>query len=259
MPFVDLPKVRLHYSFAGPAAAPALVLSNSLGTNFSMWDAQTPVFEKQFRLLRYDMRGHGQSSAPSPPYAVPDLARDILALADSLDITRFHFCGLSIGGMIGMSVALQAPKRLQKLVLCNTAPKIGTSEFWNARIQTVETKGMKEVAGAVTARWFTPAFQSSSPEKVASAIQILESLNPQGYVGGCTAVRDFDFREDVAKIRTPTLIISGTHDPAATPANGRFLAECIPGARYTELNTSHLSNIEDPAHFNQAVLSFLSE
>ncbi len=259
MPFADLPIVRLHYAFSGPAAAPALILSNSLGTNFSMWDAQAPVLEKQFRLLRYDMRGHGQSSAPPPPYAVPDLARDVLALADSLNITHFHFCGLSIGGMIGMSLALQAPKRLRKLVLCNTAPKIGTEEFWNARIQTVESKGMKDVAGAVTARWFTPTFQSSSPDKVASAIQVLESLSPQGYVGGCTAVRDFDFRANVAKIPTPTLVISGTQDPAATPADGRFLAEHIPGARYTELNTSHLSNVEDPAHFNQAVLSFLSE
>jgi 3-oxoadipate enol-lactonase len=258
MPFADLPIVRLHYSFTGPASAPALILSNSLGTTFSMWDAQAPAFEKQFRLLRYDMRGHGQSSAPPPPYAVPDLAGDILALADSLNITRFHFCGLSIGGMIGMSLALQAPERLHALVLCNTAPKIGTLEFWNTRIQTVESKGMKEVAGAVTARWFTPAFQQSSPDQVASAIQVLESLNPQGYVGGCTAVRDFDFRTEVTKIRAHTLVISGTHDPAATPADGRALAEQIPGARYAELNTSHLSNIEDPVHFNEAVLSFLT-
>ena len=259
MPFADLPQVRLHYSFSGPAAAPALILSNSLGTNLSMWDAQASVLAKQFRLLRYDMRGHGHSSVPPPPYTVPDLAGDVLALADSLNITHFHFCGLSIGGMIGMSLALEAPKRLRKLVLCNTAPKIGTDEFWNARIQTVENKGMKEVAGAVTARWFTTAFQSSSPDKVASAIQVLGSLSPQGYVGGCTAVRDFDFRANIAKIPAPTLVISGTHDPAATPADGRLLAAHIPGARYTELNTSHLSNIEGPAHFNQAVLSFLSE
>jgi 3-oxoadipate enol-lactonase len=258
MPFADLPNVRLHYSFTGPASAPALILSNSLGTNFSMWDAQAPAFEKRFRLLRYDMRGHGQSSAPPPPYAVPELARDILALVDSLNITRFHFCGLSIGGMIGMSLALQAPERLHRLVLCNTAPKIGTPEFWNTRIETVETKGMKDVAGAVTARWFTPTFQQSSPDKVASAIRVLESLDPLGYVGGCTAVRDFDFRAHVATIRAQTLVISGTHDPAATPTDGRFLAEQIPGALYTELNTSHLSNIEDSVHFNETVLCFLA-
>ena len=258
MPFADLPNVRLHYALSGPPAAPVLILSNSLGTNFSMWDAQAPAFEKQFRLLRYDMRGHGQSSAPPPPYAVPDLARDILSLADSLSISRFHFCGLSIGGMIGMSLALQAPDRLQKLVLCNTAPQIGAPEFWNTRIQTVQSKGMSEVAGAVTARWFTPGFQQSCPEKVASAIRVLESLDPQGYVGGCTAVRDFDFRERVSQIRAGTLVIAGTHDPAATPADGRLLAERIPGARYAELNTSHLSNIEAPEQFNDAVLAFLN-
>ena len=258
MSFAVLPNLRLHYALSGPPTAPVLILSNSLGTNFSMWDAQTPAFEKQFRLLRYDMRGHGQSSAPPPPYAVPDLARDILSLADSLSIPRFHFCGLSIGGMIGMSLALQAPDRLHKLVLCNTAPKIGTLEFWNTRIQTVQSKGMKEVAGAVTARWFTPGFQQSSPETVTSAIRVLESLDPQGYVGGCTAVRDFDFRESVRQIRTPTLVISGTHDPAATTADGHCLSEHISGARYRELNTSHLSNIEAPAQFNDAVLSFLN-
>jgi 3-oxoadipate enol-lactonase len=258
MPFADLPNVRLHYSFTGPAAAPALILSNSLGSNFSMWEPQAATFEKQFRLLRYDMRGHGQSSAPPPPYAVPALARDILALADSLNIERFHFCGLSIGGMIGMTLALEAPDRLDKLVLCNTAPKIGTPDFWNSRIQTVQSKGMKEVASAVTARWFTPAFQQSSTDKVASAIRVLESLDAQGYVGGCTAVRDFDFRESVSRVRTPTLVVSGTHDPAATPADGRFLAEHIPGACYVELNTSHLSNIEAPAQFNEAVLSFIN-
>jgi 3-oxoadipate enol-lactonase len=258
MPFADLPNVRLHYALSGPPAAPVLILSNSLGTNLSMWDAQASAFEKQFRLLRYDMRGHGQSSAPPPPYAVPGLARDILSLADSLSIPRFHFCGLSIGGMIGMSLALQAPDHLNKLVLCNTAPKIGTLEFWTTRIQTVQSKGMKEVAGAVTARWFTPGFQQSSPEKVASAIRVLESLDPHGYLGGCTAVRDFDFRESVSQIRTPTLVVSGTHDPAATAADGRLLAEQISGARYVELDTSHLSNIEAPAQFNDAVLSFLN-
>ena len=258
MPFADLLNVRLHYALTGPTSAPVLILSNSLGTNFSMWDAQAPAFEKQFRLLRYDMRGHGQSSAPLPPYAVVDLGRDILALADRLSLTRFHFCGLSIGGMTGMSLALQAPERLDKLILCNTAPKIGALEFWNARIQTVQSKGMKEVAGAVTARWFTSSFQQSSPAKIASAIRVLESLDPQGYVGGCTAVRDFDFRENVSQISTHTLVISGRHDPAATPADGQFLAEHISGARYVELNASHLSNIEDSANFNEAVLSFLT-
>ena len=259
MPFADLPNARIHYALSGPPSAPVLVLSNSLGTDFSLWDPETPAFEKQFRLLRYDMRGHGKSSAPPPPYAVPALAADVLALADSLAIERFHFCGLSIGGMIGMSLALEAPLRLNKLVLANTAAKIGTLESWNTRIALVRQQGMKEVAKLIPARWFTAGFQAAHPEAVARTLQVIESLDPEGYVGGCCAVRDFDARDAVPLIRVPTLVVSGTHDPAATPSDGHFLAERISGARYAELGTSHLSNIEDPARFTREVLDFLSD
>ncbi len=258
MPFADLPHVRIHYEVSGDPSHPALVLSNSLGANLSMWDAQVPAFERHFRLLRYDMRGHRQSSSPPPPYSVPELAGDLLSLADFLGINRFHLCGLSVGGMIGMTLALQSPARLQKLILCNTATKIGTHESWNSRIETVRTKGMKEVARTTPARWFTPAFQSSSPAVVAATMQILQSHDPEGYVGGCCAVRDFDAREDVAQIRVPTLVISGAYDPAATPADGRFLADRIPGARYVELNTAHISSIEAADPLTAAVISFLS-
>src|SRR5260370_12711874 len=164
MPFADLPHARIHYALSGDNSHPALVISKSRGTNCSTWDVQAPEFEKHFRLLRYDMRGHGQSSVPPPPYSVPELAVDILALADFLAIDRFHFCGLSIGGMIGMSLALQSPARLRKLVLCSTAAKIGTFESWNARIEMVRTQGMKEIARATPARWFTQNLQNSSPQ-----------------------------------------------------------------------------------------------
>jgi 3-oxoadipate enol-lactonase len=259
MPFADLQHARIHYAVSGDASHPALVLSNSLGTNFSMWDAQTPAFEKRFRLLRYDMRGHRESSSPPPPYSVPGLVGDLLSLVDFLGIERFHLCGLSVGGMLGMSIALHLPQRLRKLVLCNTAPKIGTHESWSTRIETVRTKGMKEVARTTPARWFTPAFQSSSPEVVAATLRILESLDPEGYIGGCCAVRDFDARADVSSIRVPTLVISGTHDPATPPADGRFLADHISGARYDELNAAHISSIEDAARFTAQVISFLAE
>jgi 3-oxoadipate enol-lactonase len=258
MPFADLPNVRIHYALSGDSSLPALILSNSLGTNFSMWDAQAPVFEKSFRLLRYDMRGHGQSSVPPQPYSVPELASDVLALADSLGIDRFHFCGLSIGGMIGMSIALQYPTRLRKLVLCSTAPKIGTFESWNTRIETVRTQGMKEIARTTPARWFTPAFQARAPEAVAATLRAVESLNPEGYVGGCCAVRDFDARATVSNIHVPTLVLSATHDPAAPPSDGHFLADRISGARYLELNASHISCIEDSEQFTREVLSFLA-
>ncbi|HEY1424168.1 MAG TPA: 3-oxoadipate enol-lactonase [Candidatus Acidoferrum sp.] len=259
MPFADLPNVRIHYALSGNPLHPALVLSNSLGTNFSMWDAQTAAFEKQFHLLRYDMRGHGQSSVPAPPYSVPELAADVLALADSLNISRFHFCGLSIGGMIGMSLALNSPHRLQKLILCSTAAKIGTQESWNTRIATVRAQGMQEIARATGPRWFTPSFLTNSPDAVAAILRGVETLNPDGYIGGCCAVRDFDARNQISNIRVPTLILSASHDPGAPPADGHFLADHIPGARYAELNASHISSIEDPSHLTSEVLSFLTQ
>jgi 3-oxoadipate enol-lactonase len=258
MPFADLQNARIHYALSGDRSLPVLVLSNSLGTNLSMWDQQAPSFEKSFRLLRYDMRGHGQSSVPPPPYSVPDLAADVLSLIDSLGIDRFHFCGLSVGGMIGMSLALHARERMEKLVLCSTAPKIGTLESWNTRIETVRRQGMGEIARTTPARWFTPSFQSSAPEVVSAIVGSLESTNPEGYIGGCCAVRDFDARRSVSDIRVPTLVMSGAHDPATPPSDGHFLRDHIPGARYAELNGAHISNIEDSARFTSEVLSFLA-
>ena len=259
MPFADLQDVHIHYALTGDSSLPVLILSNSLGTNLSMWDPQIPSFEKQFRILRYDMRGHGQSSVSPPPYSVTQLAADLLSLADSLGIDRFHFCGLSIGGMIGMSLALQSPARLHKLILCSTSVKIGAAEYWNARIETVRTQGMKEIARTTPARWFTPVFQESSPHVVAATIRLVESTHPDGYIGGCCAVRDFDARAIVSGIHVPTLVLTGTDDPAAPPDAGHFLADHIPGARYAELNASHISNVEDPSRFTSEVLSFLGQ
>lgn len=258
MPFVDLNHAKIHYALKGQARKPLLVLSNSLGTNFSMWDPQIPDFTKSFRVLRSDTRGHGQSSVTPGPYTIEELAKDVLALADSLKLDRFHFCGLSMGGMIGMSLALHAPQRLNKLVLCSTAVKIGTPETWNARIDTVRKQGMKPVAVAAIERWFSPAFRQKNPSLIANIQRMVEQTDPEGYAANCAAVRDFDFREELGEIRVPTLIISGTHDPATTPADGRFLADHIQGARYVELNCAHLSNIEDAGRFTREVIAFLN-
>ena len=258
MPFANLSNAKIHYALCGDPSHPPLILSNSLGADFSMWDAQTPAFEKRFRLLRYDARGHGQSSAPPSPYSVPELVDDLLALADSEGFSQFHLCGLSLGGMIGMSIALNFPARLKKLVLCNTAAKIGTQESWNTRIEMVRSKGMKEIAKATPARWFSAAFQSSSPEIVASALRAMAAQTPDGYIGGCCAVRDFDTRNAVSRIHVPTLVLSGTHDPATPPADGQFLAQQISGARYVEVNASHLSSVEAADRVTTEVLSFLA-
>jgi 3-oxoadipate enol-lactonase len=208
-------------------------------------------------VLRYDMRGHGQSSFTPGPYSIEQLGKDVIALLDALDLDRVNFCGLSMGGMIGMWLGANAPERLNRLVLCNTAAKIGTSEVWNARIEAVRKDGVKSVASAVIERWFSAAFREKAPAKVASTLKMLEESNPEGYAACCAAVRDFDFRKQLGRIRIPVLVIAGAHDPSTPPADGRFLAEQIPGARYAELDAAHLSNIEDQDRFNREVIAFL--
>jgi 3-oxoadipate enol-lactonase len=258
MPCVELKDLKVNYALEGRSGAEVLVLSNSLGTNYSMWDRQVPEFLKTLRVLRYDTRGHGQSSVTPGPYSIEQLGKDVLGLADAVGVERFHFCGLSMGGMIGMWLAANAPERVNKLVLCNTAAKIGTVETWNARIEAIRKDGMKPMAAAVVERWFTAAFREKDRATVARTQKMLEEANPEGYAANCAAVRDFDFRERLGEIRKTSLVISGKHDPATTPADGRFLAEHIAGARYAELNAAHLSNIEDGERFTKEVSTFLN-
>jgi 3-oxoadipate enol-lactonase len=257
MPFAQLGDVRIHYDLTGSSDAPTLVFSNSLGATFSMWDPQMPIFQKGFRVLRYDTRGHGQSSVTPGPYSIEQLARDVLALLDDLKLERVHFCGLSMGGQTGMWLALNAPARLHKLVLCNTAAKIGSPETWNPRIEAVRRGGPKAVCTAVMERWFSASYRMNSPDSVASTRRMFESANSDGYIANCAAIRDFDAREAIAGIHLPALVIAGTHDVATTPADGRYLADRIAGARYAELNVAHVSNIEDPEHFSREVSAFL--
>jgi 3-oxoadipate enol-lactonase len=258
MPILKSGEARIHYVLEGQSGSPVLMFSNSLGANYSMWDPQAREFHKKFRLLRYDTRGHGQSSATPGPYSIEQLAKDVVSLLDELNLARVHFCGLSMGGMIGMWLAVSAPERLNKLVLCNTGAKIGTLDAWNARIEAVRKNGMKSIAPAVVERWFTPAFRQKSPALISNTHKMIEEANADGYAACCAAIRDCDYREQVAAIRTPTLVISGAHDPATPPADGRFVAQQIPGAHYAELNAAHLSNIEDQDRFNQELAVFLN-
>jgi 3-oxoadipate enol-lactonase len=258
MPILKSGEARIHYALEGRSGAPVLLFSNSLGANYSMWDPQAHEFHKRFRILRYDTRGHGQSSSAPGPCSIGQLAKDVVALLDELDLDRVHFCGLSMGGMIGMWLAANTPERLNKLALCNTGAKIGTVEAWNARIEAVRKSGMKSIAPAVVERWFTPAFRQKSPAIVSNTLKMIEEANPDGYSSCCAAIRDCDYREQVAAIRTPTLVISGAHDPATPPADGRFLSQQVPGARYVELDAAHLSNIEAQDRFNQELAVFLN-
>jgi 3-oxoadipate enol-lactonase len=223
-----------------------------------MWDEQVAALEGRFRILRYDTRGHGKSSVTPGEYSIDQLGRDVLGLLDALGLDRVHFCGLSMGGVIGMWLGIHAPNRLHRLVLCNTAARIGTKEFWNARIETVRKEGMKPVAAAVIERWFTPEFRASSAEKVARAQRMLENSPPEGYIGCCAGIRDMDLSEDVARITTPTLVIYGAHDPVTPPSDAQFLVDRIRGAQEKELAAAHLSNVEQAAAFTQTVSDFVS-
>ncbi len=257
MPFAEAGDARIHYGLAGPETAPVVVFSNSLGTDYSMWGSQEPALAKKFRILRYDTRGHGQCSATSGPYSIDQLGKDVVTLLDSLHLNRVHFCGLSMGGMIGMWLGMNVPERLDRLILCSTGARIGTAETWNTRIATVQKEGMKPVAAAVVERWFTLAFRKKNPAAVAATGKMLEEANPEGYAACCAAVRDFDFRDTVSGIRVPVLAIAGSQDPATPPADLRFLAEHISGARYAELSGSHLCNVEDADRFTAEVSAFL--
>lgn len=257
MPVAKLPDVQLYYEWSGPEHLPVLVFSNSLGTNLRMWDPQVEGFTKHFRLLRYDTRGHGQSGVPPGTYTIEELSRDVVRLLDVLQLDRVYFCGLSMGGMTGIFLGANAPNRFHKLVLCNSAAKIGTAEAWNARIQAVRNGGMKAVASAVIERWLTPVFRSSHPAEAQLALAMLEAANPQGYMACCAAVRDMDQRQILDKICVPCLALTGTYDPVTPPADAQFLKESIPGAKYAEVAAAHLSNIEARDDFNRHVLQFL--
>lgn len=257
MPFIETDDLRMYYELDGPASAPALVLSNSLGTNLSLWDAQLPVFAQNFRLLRYDSRGHGRTSAPPGAYSIEMLAHDLLHLLDALNLRRVNFCGLSIGGMTGMWLAVSAPERLQKLILSNTAPKIGKLETWNERINAVRKGGTKAVAQQVVERWFTTEFRANHPDQIAKTRHMIETTRTDGYVGSCGAVRDFDYWQNVGAIRIPTLVIAGTHDQSVPTADAQKLAHQIKGARYIEFPAAHISNVEAATRFTDEVSAFL--
>ena len=259
MPVFESHDLRTYYELEGPESAPVLVLSNSLGCDLAMWQPQADRFRQHFRLLRYDTRGHGQSSATLSPYTIAQLSGDLLALLDHLQIGEACFCGLSMGGLIGMWLGANAPGRFRKLVLCNTAAKIGTQEGWDTRMVAVRNNGLRPLVPAALARWFTPEFRAQHPEIMEATGSMLEHTDPEGYAGCCAAIRDANMRGLLTRVRTPTLVVSGKHDPVTTPADGQELANRISGARYAELEAAHLSNCEVSKAFTRVVLEFLCD
>ena len=256
--FVEVRGARFHIRFDGPADAPVLMLSNSLGTNLAMWAPQMDALTARFRVLRYDSRGHGKTEVTPGPYNIEQLARDIVGLLDALRLPRVHFCGLSMGGMVGMWLGANASDRLDRLILCNTTPKIGAPEVYDARIEKVRKDGLASIADAVIERWLSAPFRARDPAAVADLRAMLVATSDEGYAASCAAVRDMDQWALLGAIRRPTLVIAGTHDLPTPPADGRRMAQAIANASYVELDAAHISNIEAASAFTAAVVDFMT-
>lgn len=250
--------VALAHRLDGPEDAPPLVLSNSLGTTMAMWDPQLGPLSAHRRVLRYDRRGHGASPVPDGPYAIDDLGRDLLALLDALGIERVDFCGLSLGGMVGMWLASEAPERVDRLVLCSTSALLGPPEQWTERAATVRDRGMDAIVEAGLERWLTADFRAARPDVARRMGDMLRSAPPEGYAACCEAIRDLDLRERLGAITAPTLLIAGADDPSTPPAHLERIRAGVPGARLAVLeHAAHLLNVEHPDVVTGAILAHL--
>ena len=247
----------IHAEVEGPERAPVLMLSNSLGTNLHMWDEQVGPLTRHFRLVRYDRRGHGQSSVPKGPYTMERLGRDVIGVLDALGIQKVNWCGLSMGGMVGMWLGANAANRVDKLILSNTAAYFPDKTVWEGRIKLVRDKGLAAIVDANMERWFTKAFRDRSPGAMAKMRDMFLATKVDGYVGCDEAIRDMDHRPLLAKIAAPTLVIAGKYDPATTLEAGEFIKEHVPGAQIAVLDAAHISNLEQPEVYAQTVLGFL--
>lgn len=251
--------IALYYTTDGKPTNPPLVLSNSLGTNVGMWDGQRDPFAEQFYLIRYDTRGHGRSDAPEGAYTMDRLGRDILNLLDALELHTVTWCGLSLGGMLGMWLGVNAPGRVRRIALCNTAAHMPPAEMWDGRIETVRASGMDTIAEATLERWFTAPFRASGNPDIQRVKQMLLATPPAGYAGCCAAIRDMDQREAIAAVRSKVLIVAGRDDPSTPPPCAEEIRERIRDAELVVLDDcAHLSNIEQKEAYNRLVLGFLA-
>jgi 3-oxoadipate enol-lactonase len=259
MPVIQSNGCNIHFEVLGRENAPVLMLSNSLGTTLHMWDAQVKPFTEHFRLVRYDRRGHGKSGCPKGPYTMEALGRDALAVIDALGVEKVNWCGLSMGGMVGMWLGANAPDRFEKIILSNTSSYYADKGPWNTRIENVRKGGLAAIADMVMNVWFTKDFREREPGKVDAMKHMLLQTPVDGYIGCCEAVRDMDHRELLAKIPVPTMVIAGRHDPATNLEAAEFIRSRIPGASLTVLDAAHISNVEQPHDYVDRVIGFLTQ
>lgn len=251
--------VDVHHVAEGPADAPVLVFGNSLGSTLEMWDPQVPRLAERFRVVRYDLRGHGDSPVPPGPYDVDALGHDLVALLDRLGIQRASLVGLSLGGLLSMWVASAAPERVDRLVLCCTSATFAPPEPWRERAALVRARGMDAVADVVVGRWFTPDFAAAHPDVVRRMRAMIASTPPAGYAACCEAVGAADLRPALGAIRAPTLVIGGAEDPAVPRERSEELAHGIPNAHLEFVPAAHLANVEQPERVTDLIAEHLAK
>jgi 3-oxoadipate enol-lactonase len=248
----------VHHQVEGPPGAPSVVLSNSLGATLAMWDRQVPALAQQYRVVRYDMRGHGGSPVPDGPSRIEDIGGDLLELLDRLAIERAALVGVSVGGMVSQWTAAHAPERVASLVPCFTAAQLGPPETWQERARTARSEGTGALADTVVTRWFTSGFAEREPELVRGMRDMIAATSNEGYASICHVIETIDLRGELARITAPTLVVAGAADPATPPEHGRLIADLIPGARLEVLDgAAHLGNIEQAEEYNRLLLEHL--
>lgn len=261
MPLVEANGTTLHYRFDGPETGGVVLFSNSLATDFTMWDDQVPALhEAGYRILRYDTRGHGRSAVPSGPYSIDMLARDVLSLMDTLGLAKVHFCGLSLGGMTGQMLGATYGERFRSLILCDTSAHMPPPEQWNERIALIQKSGTEPVVDTAIDRWFTKGGQERLKDAVEKCRQMIRNTPPNGYCGCCAAIRDLDLREAIRAISIPTLVVVGEQDPATTVEAAQFIHQSIATSTLKVIpDAAHLVNMEQADRFNTALLEFLAK
>lgn len=251
--------VNLDHVVEGPADAPALVLGSSLGTTMTLWDPLLPELTQAFRVIRYDHRGHGGSPAPRGPYAMSDLGADVIALLDRLAVKRASYCGVSLGGMVGMWLATHAASRIDRLALVCTSAFLPTPEAWQARAATVRAQGTGAIADAVIAHWFTPSFAAREPRTIARVALALKQTAPEGYASCCEAIATWDQRARLGEIGAPTLVVAGGDDPATPPPHAYTIGAGVPGARVVVIEgAAHLAVLERPTTIGRLLLDHIA-
>jgi 3-oxoadipate enol-lactonase len=260
MPFLETRGIVQHYVMQGSEGKPVLVFANSLGSDLRIWDGVVAHLTEDFRIIRYDNRGHGLSHAPAPPYALDDFVLDLLGLLDALTIKETSVCGLSVGGVIAQGLALSHPDRVSALVLCDTGMRIGSFDSWEERIRLVRESGLTQLAGFSMERWFTAAFRNHRRVETQGYAHMLLRTPVDGYLGTCHALRDADLTRETPKINKPTLVLCGDQDLGTPPDLGRELARAIPGARFSLIkDAAHLTCIEQPQAVARHLRDFFQE